>query len=908
MASGSASCAGDAAAEHHAKKRRHASAWPSLELTGPGGFGGEKRLKELCGDPQTLTGIFVATMGLNASWLLQALGLPPETSIPIIIACHHPERCWSGHPERRRVEGAVRGHSGSILIFPPFANAPGKADSFTAHRTGQAPRGLLGCVHAKMLIFYRTDRVTVVISTANMTRGQWVHTRNHLWSATFPARPLAAPTSLLGGSDECTFGSDLAMYVSANLAGCSPSPSDATLVARLAGYDFTESSRQHVHIVTSIPSIVPLRLATTPPGACATFRSALAGADHHRPSAPIIRAILRLMSEVAVDDDGCTQLALVPLPHNSYDPNAIGVRLPPAVYARLSATVAAHATECAIGHDGLIGYLPRLTAAWIAPLRRTYGLRFTVRADPRHLFSNSTRIGMGTLLIDVHQSAATFSSTSAAMVDAMTAAEAGSASAGGGGVAPEVALVTLLARVERPLGLQRLRQLLRPHAWPPAKERKAFFYASSSVGNLFTAVGKRFLQGFVLATSGGAGGEVDGAKVDAESADDDESHWVRMKAASTLLSDDRLPQLVFPTVDEVKRVCEHAICRAAYLDAAGNPMVHGRVRLHSLTSKPALNGRTGTITGVRIDGRVCVRLDRCRPEQSVWIHVTKLSDGPPVLTWPYMMSDKTWELCSRPPPPRGASHMRDADNPVAEALRHMLRNCDLKQFKLNPMTGVPTEDQRNGETALMHSKVAMRWWEDGSGWVYIGSHNFSPAAWGSPLPCDSAEAWQRGDGAQQLWVANWELGILRIEPPRASTTGDFWRGLRKQLGFKPGGKYIKDELPPPATQRRLREVARTLQRSQSAPAPEPATAEANATGITIPPLPPGEPLREVIVGVNPMVEWLPGQAGSSTYEHEDDDGEQPRLMMMLQERLNAECDTERDGRYALALVSGSTHN
>ena len=68
-------------------------------MTGPGGMPGAKRLRELGGTPETITGIICTTMGLNASWLLQALGLPEndETlpTLPILIAAHHPERCWS---------------------------------------------------------------------------------------------------------------------------------------------------------------------------------------------------------------------------------------------------------------------------------------------------------------------------------------------------------------------------------------------------------------------------------------------------------------------------------------------------------------------------------------------------------------------------------------------------------------------------------------------------------------------------------------------------------------------------------------------------------------------------------------------------------------------------------------------
>eukprot|EP00966_Prymnesium_polylepis_P094244 2181527-Prymnesium_polylepis.4 len=234
--------------QHQSKRRRCRSAgvgWPELELTGPGGFPGEDRLRSLAGDTSTLDGLVLATMGCNAAWVLQALGLPSST-IPILIACHHPVHCWSGAASKRRAgpeERPVPGHAGASLIFPPFVDAPTKRREYEQlNNPNLAPRGLLGCVHAKLLLFFRADSLRVVVSTANLTRRQWVDTRNHLWSCEFPRRAYSpAAASLLGDG----FGAELAAFLSSMLAKCEPLREEAALLTRLAHYDYSRAAEQN---------------------------------------------------------------------------------------------------------------------------------------------------------------------------------------------------------------------------------------------------------------------------------------------------------------------------------------------------------------------------------------------------------------------------------------------------------------------------------------------------------------------------------------------------------------------------------------------------------------------------------------------------------------------------------------
>ena len=597
-------------------------------MTGPGGFEGEDKLKELCGFDDTLDAIFCGTMGLNAKWLLEKLNVPAESSIPIVIACHHPVRCWSSSSSKRRVAKAVPGHPGSVLIFPPFADAPDRVSEFEQRHPGRAPSGLLGCVHAKLLVFYRADRLRVVVSTANLNRGQWASTRNHLWVADFPARPAGGTDALdallaSGGAPggASGFGAQLAAYLSALLHQCAPTEADALLVTRLAEYDFSSADEARIHLVASLPGVYPMALPTAAPGARGTMRCPLAGCDHHRPAAEAVHELLGALRGRA-DAEGYVSLELLPMPRNAFDCNALGVTLP-ASTVDLAPLLRQHCPPASFTSDGglLVGFLPRHIATWASALLRQLGVRFGVRVRPALLFSSQMRVGMEALLLDVFVPSAVPSALDQRPpVGSGWHTPSSERSVGSRALAPgvHVPLVHLLARMQRHLGLCRLRELLRPHAWPTERP-KHHHYVSSSVGNLFNRDGQRFVASFVAATKGqrrcAAEPEAE------ESQDEDGGAWAPLYRTSLRGA----PYVLFPSVATLSAVCKQAARRARYRrDDSGELVVGGRVRLVGLVKRPELNGCCGIIlppddlvgsdplVGSAAAGRVHVRLDRGR--------------------------------------------------------------------------------------------------------------------------------------------------------------------------------------------------------------------------------------------------------------------------------------------------------
>lgn len=106
------------------------------------------------------------------------------------------------------------------------------------------------------------------------------------------------------------------------------------------------------------------------------------------------------------------------------------------------------------------------------------------------------------------------------------------------------------------------------------------------------------------------------------------------------------------------------------------------------------------------------------------------------------------------------------------------------------------------------------------GWVYCGSHNFSPAAWGRPISnpfATKANGEARGNSVMQrpthLHICNYELGIIFIVPPSDNEKGASLDDI--VLPFVvPAPKYKPRDRP--ATAQAMREALAELSEEQEA--------------------------------------------------------------------------------------------
>jgi len=106
-----------------------------------------------------------------------------------------------------------------------------------------------------------------------------------------------------------------------------------------------------------------------------------------------------------------------------------------------------------------------------------------------------------------------------------------------------------------------------------------------------------------------------------------------------------------------------------------------------------------------------------------------------------------------------------------------------------------------------------------------------------------------------LWLANFELGVLRVHPPGDPAPPHFWSGLQQQLGFEPGahqrldGKRphgassVPNEAAEPAHQGWVKRLAAELY-------------EAYASEVPPPEL--DDDARHAVVGVCGHCEWRSG--------------------------------------------------
>lgn len=93
------------------------------------------------------------------------------------------------------------------------------------------------------------------------------------------------------------------------------------------------------------------------------------------------------------------------------------------------------------------------------------------------------------------------------------------------------------------------------------------------------------------------------------------------------------------------------------------------------------------------------------------------------------------------------------------------------------------------------------------GWIYVGSHNFSPAAWGHTLLPSSKSKVSEASTTTKLHICNYELGIILIVPPTDHSKRDGVNNfnLKDILPFVMPAPIYKDE-DRPATAQAMREA------------------------------------------------------------------------------------------------------
>ncbi|KAK9108665.1 hypothetical protein Syun_024676 [Stephania yunnanensis] len=586
-------------------------------------------LQELLYPVESILRMFIATFTSDIPWFLSSCEIP--YNLPVTIACHNTERCWSSSLEKR-TSTPYADYPNLVVVYPPFPDDI----AFGKDRKKQG----IACHHPKLLVLERKDNIRVIITSANLVSKQWNDVTNTIWWQDFPL--ITHPdysTLFISSNEKNTFKSDFA----AQLAGFMASllvdvPSQGHWITVLTKYDFGGAAG---YLVASIPGM-HMRHSPCPPKPMRYIPSvgmkflgiveaSLVGLKHHfhTPADPNGAQLKTLAAFVGKHAENAVGMSEVLLKRNytlPVDQNAVNVLI-------------GDPDEFSEGDFILLGFLPRNVAKWVAPLCDAGLFSFSAFVYPKELLAAALKESNSKVHLILYVSQGpNFPKISCLMK-----------------IEHVAALCSLIASIQRCVGLSRLAEvLLGSYQWPEVLETD-FIYGSSSIG---TSVNPQFLAAFSAAAGKRSTNISDSEESDPE--------WGQWNVSQELKNPSM--RIVFPTIERVKG----ASCG-----------IHSYRRLLCLSEK--------TWLGLR------------------WMDI-----------------------------------FHDA---------------------------VPHPDCRVGYP--MHSKVARRRFQSKTeesssfGWVYCGSHNFSPAAWGYPVTAVSKTVGNAESSlvGPRLRVCNYELGIIFIVPP-----------------------------------------------------------------------------------------------------------------------------------------------
>ncbi|PWA91862.1 forkhead-associated domain-containing protein / FHA domain-containing protein [Artemisia annua] len=478
-------------------------------------------LPELLYPVETLERVFIATFTSDLSWFLSYCEIPAH--LPIAVACHNAERCWSSSPEQRTLR-PYSDFPNLVVIYPQFPE--------TISFGNERKKFGIACHHPKLFVLQRDDSIRVIITSANLVAKQWLRVTNTVWWQDFPRGSVPDYTSLFAQSSteevnlnsKSDFAAQLAGFMATLLVGA---PDQAQWILELAKFDFSNAAG---HLVASVPGIYsPKHQYISEPqhtlsGDCCTpqpLRPMLLGSV----DASVVG--ISHLYRTSVDSNGALLKRLAGVLGNIYA-NAYGLL---EVILRRNVNIAADANAVSIAVSesqespgrGCIqlGFLPRDVAKWVAPLSDAGWFAFSAYIYPKEVLACAIEgsNNKAHLILYVYQGP-----------NYLNISKSGSP-------ALASAMCSLVASIQRCSGLWRLHEILGHYKWPEHWETD-FTFGSSSVG----AVNTPFLAAFSAAT-----GKRSSQFTESEESDPDWGCW----SASQELRNPSI-KIIFPTIERVK--------------------------------------------------------------------------------------------------------------------------------------------------------------------------------------------------------------------------------------------------------------------------------------------------------------------------------------------------------------------
>uniref|UniRef100_A0A0E0KQ54 NAD(P)-binding domain-containing protein n=1 Tax=Oryza punctata TaxID=4537 RepID=A0A0E0KQ54_ORYPU len=463
-------------------------------------------LPQLLHPIDSLERVFIATFTFDISWFLDYCKVPQ--SLPVTIACHNKERCWSASRESRTA-APFGSYPNLLLVYPQFP----EEIAFGKDREKQG----VACHHPKLLVLQRKDSMRVIVTSANLVPRQWHLITNTVWWQDFPCRTSPDYSALFSKVEEpkSDFASQLVSFIAFLI---NEVPSQSYWINEIAKYNFEGAAG---YLIASVPGIYAHSPQYLESNFClsrkqilhtksadrmflGSAQTSVVGLSHrfHIPSdaGSKLKALSVLLSKCHVNMHGTTEVILKRNTNIPADANAVSV---------LVADLDKFTEEDSVH----LGFLPREVAKWVSPLSDLGFFTFSGFIYPREALeaaygATNTKVQ---LLLYVSKGAE-FSRISRLLQDEHLPL-----------------LCSLVASLKRSLGLWRLEEVLSHFKWPETLETD-FFYSASSIG---TSINPQFIASFASAA-----GKRCNQVLDSEESDPERT-WQRLR--STGIFRDAIP-------------------------------------------------------------------------------------------------------------------------------------------------------------------------------------------------------------------------------------------------------------------------------------------------------------------------------------------------------------------------------
>uniref|UniRef100_A0ACD5UR07 Uncharacterized protein n=1 Tax=Avena sativa TaxID=4498 RepID=A0ACD5UR07_AVESA len=472
-------------------------------------------LPELLHPIGSLLRVFVATFTSDVSWFLEYCKIPQL--LPVTIACHNKERCWSASRESR-VASPFENHPNLLLVYPRFP----EEIAFGKDRKKQG----VACHHPKLLVLQREDSMRVIISSANLVPRQWHLITNTVWWQDFPRRTSPDYSALFSAVEDLKsdFAAQLASFIGSLIKEV---PSQAYWINEIAKYDFEGAGG---YLVASVPGLYMPSPCYLESNYClsenrilhtrsarrmflGSVQTSVVGLSHrfHMPfdAGSQLKSLSVFLGKCHENMHGTTEVILKRNANIPADANAVSV---------LIADLDKFSEEDSVQ----LGFLPREVAKWVSPLSDMGFVKFSGFVYPREALeaafgATNTKVQ---LLLYVSKGPE-FSRISALIRDEHLPS-----------------LCSLVASLKKSLGLWRLEEVLSRFKWPETLETD-FMYSASSIG---TSINSQFIAHFASATGKRSNHDVNSEESDPEWGCWTAGHELKKPSIS----------LLFPTIERVK--------------------------------------------------------------------------------------------------------------------------------------------------------------------------------------------------------------------------------------------------------------------------------------------------------------------------------------------------------------------